>query len=195
MRRLAVPLLLLALAGCRSLPAPGPVAPDGEVRAALVRLQDWHAVGRVAVRAGNDGFSAGFDWREAGGRGELGVRGPFGAGAARVIRTDAHIRIEAGSAAPVEIDAPFDALESAFTDRIGFALPIDSLRFWLLGVPEPGLPSTGAGDHFEQGGWDITISTYTAVPGLPGVLPTRLVLTRASTRIRVLVDRWEALAP
>jgi outer membrane lipoprotein LolB len=112
-----------------------------------------------------------------------------------VIRTDTHIRIEAGNGTPVEIDAPFGALESAFTERIGFPLPIDSLRFWLLGVPEPGYPWTGEGGSFQQGGWDIAVSEYTAVSGAPAALPMRLVLTRASTRIRVLVDRWEAVAP
>lgn len=194
-RRIGLGLAFLALAGCQSVPVRPVAAPAAAARDALTLLHAWHATGRVGVRTGNDGFQASFDWREAAGRGELGVRGPFGAGAARVIRTDAHIRIESGDAAPVEVDAPFDALERTFTERIGFPLPLDSLRYWLLGVPAPGQPSVGDGARFDQAGWGVAISEYAVVPGAPGPLPARLVLTRASTRIKVIVEHWQAGVP
>jgi outer membrane lipoprotein LolB len=194
-RGLAVVVLIVLLGGCRTLPAPGVAVPDATARAALAGLADWRADGRVAVRTGSEGFSASFDWHESGGQGELGVRGPFGAGAVHISRSAERIRIESGSAPALEVAAPFETLEPALAARLGFPLPIDSLRYWVLGVPAPGLASSDAADGFVQAGWTVAVAEYVAVPGAPGALPARLVLTRATTRIRVVVDRWQVVPP
>ena len=164
--------------------------------AAIARLETWQATGRLAVRTAQDGFSAHFDWRQVPGDGELSVRGPFGAGAARISIAADRIRIESGSEAPIEIAAPYDALEPVLSTRIGFPLPLESLRYWLLGVPAPGIAveATGA-DGFEQSGWRIAARAFGAVAGAPGPLPGQIEMTRGTTRIRVRVDRWRAGTP
>ena len=193
-RALAV-LALTGLAACRSGPPPAELAPAPELQPAVAALEAWRARGRVAVRTPVDGFSASFDWREANGRGELDVRGPLGAGAARITQTADLIRIETGAAPPVEVPAPFDSLEAELTTRLGFPLPIASLRYWLLGVPAPGVPSEPAGGGFRQAGWTVAPAGFTAVPLAPAPLPSRLVLTRADTQIKVAISAWQLGAP
>jgi outer membrane lipoprotein LolB len=193
-RALAV-LALTALAACRTLPPPAELGPTPELRPALVALDAWRARGRVAVRTPSDGFSASFDWREANDRGELDVRGPLGAGAARITQTPALIRIETGASAPVEVSAPFESLESELTTRLGFPLPIASLRYWLLGVPAPDVPSEAIGSGFSQAGWTVAPAGFAAVPLAPAPLPSRLVLTRAGTQIKVAISTWQLGAP
>lgn len=184
----------LTLAGCATVPVVPSAPPAAAERNALENFQTWHASGRVAVKTANDGWSAGFDWREADDRGELAVRGPFGAGSARITRTSQNIRIESGSAAPIDVPAPFDALEPTLVERLGVPLPLTQLRWWLVGVPAPGVDSSGGGAAFEQSGWKVRVDEYSSVDGAPAPLPRRLVMERETTRIRVLVDRWE-LAP
>jgi outer membrane lipoprotein LolB len=193
-RALAV-LALTALAACRSGPPPSELAPAPELQPALVALDAWRARGRVAVRTPSDGFSASFDWREANGRGELDVRGPLGAGAARITQTADLIRIETGAAAPVEVPAPFDTLESELTTRLGFPLPIASLRYWLLGVPAPDISSEPVAGGFSQAGWTVAPAGFSRVPLAPAPLPSRLVLTRAGTQIKVAISAWQLGAP
>jgi len=193
--RLAAVLALAALAGCRTLPVAPVAAPDEAARAAIAALADWQASGRVAVRAGEQGFNASFEWREAGGAGDIGVHGPLGAGAVRIHRTAEAIRIESGNAAPLEVPAPFTALEPELIARLGFPLPLDRLRFWVRGVPDPGFPATPVADGFVQADWQVTVLARVAVAGAPGALPGRLTLSREATRIRVLVDHWRVGAP
>ncbi len=188
--RLALVAALAVLAGCHAMsvrPVPGP---DAAERGAIAALTTWQASGRVAVRAGSDGFSASFDWQEAAGRGELGVRGPFGAGAVRITRTAERIQIDSGGAPPFEVAAPFDSLEPELVARLGFPLPLDPLRYWVLGVPAPGRPADGTGSDFRQDGWQVAVAEFVPVDGAPGPLPARLTLSRDTTRIRVVIDRW-----
>ena len=193
--RLALAAALAGLAGCHAMPTRPVAGPDAGERSAITALATWQATGRVAVRAGSDGFSANFDWQEAAGRGELGVRGPFGAGAVRIRRSDERIVIESGGAAPIEVAAPFEALEPELVARLGFALPLEPLRYWMLGVPAPGRPADGGGGEFRQDGWQITVGDYVPVAGAPGPLPARVTLRRDATRIRVVVDRWRVGGP
>ena len=191
MKRRAGLALLLALAGCGSAPTRPVAAVDPAARVALAALDAWHATGRVAVRAGGEGYHVSFDWRQLGGRGELAVRGPFGAGAARISVEPALILIESGRDPPLDLAAPFGAAESALVARLGFPLPLEPLRYWVLGVPAPDLPSTAAGSDFEQSGWRVAVTEYAVVAGAPAPLPARLELRRSSTRIRLVVDHWQ----
>jgi outer membrane lipoprotein LolB len=193
-RRLACAALLV-LAACSTVP-PRPDIPVARDAEALAALDHWQASGRIAVRAGEEGFSARFDWRQAGSAGALGVRGPFGAGAARVSIEPERIRIEAGSEPPLDVPAPFEALEPLLRARLGFPLPLASLRYWLLGIPAPGdAVAVDALGAFEQVGWRVLAREFVLVERAPGPLPSRLELTRGTTRIRVLVERWQADAP
>jgi outer membrane lipoprotein LolB len=78
--------------------------------------------------------------------------------------------------------------------RLGFDLPLDPLRFWLLGAPDPGSPfelSRNEQDraaHLAQDGWDIDYSRY--MPDDGDLLPALLVLQRQGVRVRIAVDHW-----
>jgi outer membrane lipoprotein LolB len=181
----------VALAGCQTT-ALRPVARPGATdRAGLATLASWQAFGRVAVRTEDSGWNASFDWREQGDRGEVGIRGAFGSSATRILLSAERIRIDDGRSAPLELAAPFAELEPELTTRLGFPLPLTALRFWLLGIPEPDLPSEPAADGFRQAGWQVLCSDFAAVGGSVASLPTRLVLSRGSARIRVIIDRWQ----
>ena len=91
---------------------------------------------------------------------------------------------------------PSDAVVAQLQDRLGFELPLDNLRYWLLGIPDPNTPfelTRNAQDRaarLAQAGWNIEYDDYMAGDG--DLLPKRLVLTRAEARVRIAIDRWEA---
>jgi outer membrane lipoprotein LolB len=186
---------LLALAACQTLPPRADLRPAAAAWPRLAAIGSWRARGRVAVRSATEGFSASFDWRESAGRSELDVRGPLGAGAAHITRTADTIRIDTGSAAPIDVAAPFERLEAELTARLGFPLPIEPLRYWMLGAPAPDRPSTATPTGFEQDGWAITLASFAPVSSAPVPLPSRLTLVRAGTQIKVAVSDWAVGAP
>ena len=78
-----------------------------------------------------------------------------------------------------------------------FDLPLDNLRYWLLGIPDPGAPfdlTRNPQDRalrLSQAGWTIDYDEY--MPSSGDLLPKRLVLSRSDARVRIAVDRWQGL--
>ena len=113
------------------------------------------------------------------------MSGPFGVGALVLKRTPDGLSL---NGAP-----PSDAVLAQLQDRLGFELPIDHLRFWLLGVPDPSAPfeltrnDQDRALRLTQGDWAIDYDRYMPVDG--DVLPAHLVMSREGVRVRIAVDR------
>jgi outer membrane lipoprotein LolB len=158
-----------------------------ERRMDLERATHWDLDGRAAVALGQQGWQASLNWRQIGADSELHLAGPLGVGALMIKVTPAGLSL---NGAP-----PSAAVVDQLQDRLGFELPLDDLRYWLLGIPDPNTPfelTRNAQDraaHLSQAGWSIDYSAYMAGNG--DLLPKRLVLTRADARVRIAVDRWE----
>jgi len=183
--------MMLVVAGCASVPhAPEPVD-WSQRRLQLTSLQSWHLAGSVAVSVDGEGASARIDWRQAGGTSRLTLSGPLGAGAFRAVLDATDLSLEDGSGNSLHGD---DA-RAALSERLGTDIPLAALRYWVLGIPEPGVPAQetlgpdGRPESIRQAGWLVAIGRYSEA-GADG-LPTRLVATRDGARIKLAVNRWE----
>ncbi|MFO1426220.1 MAG: outer membrane lipoprotein LolB [Steroidobacteraceae bacterium] len=89
-----------------------------------------------------------------------------------------------------------EAARSEVERRLGFALPIEALRYWLQGVPAPGgsAEERRAADAarlagLEQQGWRVDYGDY--VESGQGPLPRRLTAVRSGARVRLVIEAWE----
>jgi outer membrane lipoprotein LolB len=171
-------------------PSPGAAPAAWEQRLpALQQLAAWKLDGRAAVAVGNQGWQASLDWQERGPLAEVHLAGPFGVGALTLKRTPEGLSL---NGAP-----PSDAVVAQVQERLGFELPLDNLRYWLLGVPAPDTPFEVARDERDrarqltQAGWQVVYEKYMPVAG--DVLPALMVLTREGVRVRIVVDHWEGM--
>lgn len=194
MLRLAALSLVLLAGGCATLPPPQPSPPDDwpDRRDALQALDAWSLVGRIAVAAGDDGFSGGFDWEQQGDRAEISLSGPMG-GAGLGIHVE-------GDTLTVNLRGESytgDDARRLIEERLGTGhpLPVAEMRFWLVGVPAPGVPYQEIlGDDrrlsgLAQSGWQVRYERYSMIG--PIHLPARLDMTTNGLRIRVVVSRWQ----
>jgi outer membrane lipoprotein LolB len=187
-RALSLLLICTVLGACVSTRrAPAPLQESWQQRAAeLQKLDAWQLDGRAAVAVDTQGWQASLNWRQRGDATEVHLSGPLGVGALLLKRTAAGLSLNDA--------APSDAVLAQLQERLGFELPIDHLRFWLLGVPDPGAPfelERNAQDRalrLTQDDWAIAYDRYLPVAG--DVLPGHLVLSREGVRVRIVVDRW-----
>ncbi len=192
--------LLCLLAGCASLRGPplsqplaAPASTWAERRVELQQRAGFAFQGRVGVAAGDEGFSAGLRWRQQAARSSIELDGPLGIGGLRIESDDLALQVTTSRGERLD-----GALAVAELERkLGFALPIPQLRFWVQGVPAPRggqAVETLAADAghlaaLEQDGWRIEYQAYAA--GEQGGLPQRLTLQRERTRIRVVISTWQ----
>ena len=189
-RRAAACGVVLLAAGCASLPPAGDAGSWPTRRSELQSLQSWTLNGRVAVATDSEGFSGGLAWRQDGARAEIELRGPLGGtvlsiqvDGAMLLVTDSHGTSVCGDAARGVVDTELGAL-----------LPVTELRYWLVGVPAPGLPHRetigpdGRLEGLEQAGWQLSYSRYETVGGLE--LPARIEIESDGVRLRVAIANW-----
>ncbi|MFM7626537.1 MAG: lipoprotein insertase outer membrane protein LolB [Gammaproteobacteria bacterium] len=180
---------LLGLAGCAGLR--GVSVPDRQLptawearRSALQAWPGYDLRGRIAVARGDDGFSGALRWVQTGAKVRLELDGPLGVGGARY-----------------ELD-PTSVDGAAFEQALGVPVPVASLRYWLLGVPDPALAAeesleSGAARlaALQQAGWSVVYTRYATVPGTRLELPQRIEVTREAVRLRLLVEGWQGVRP
>jgi outer membrane lipoprotein LolB len=158
--------------------------------AVLGNIREWEFRGRIAVKAGDEGFNGKFNWAQRYDAFNATVAGPLGIGT---------VRIEGDGQSVVLTDK--DGVETALNDaerelryRYGWTIPVASLRYWVLGIPDPSVPAvTELDDHgrlvrLEQGDWVVQISRYRDGGGQQ--MPRILSATNPDTRVRMVIDRW-----
>lgn len=177
-------------------PAPAPAVVSAAAwparRAELQQRPHYEVKGRVAVAANNEGFNARLHWVQDGPRTELSLAGPLGAGGVQVTSEGDHLSIV--NARGQHLSAA--QARSQLRERLGFDPPLSSLRYWMLGVPDPSQPPGQEllGDdqqhlsQLQQSGWQIDYTAY--MPAGSEYLPAKVTLQRADVRVRLVVDSW-----
>lgn len=186
------------LVGCRTVPKSfGPaVMPEQAVagwpdrRAQLQARARFTAQGRIGVMAGADGFNGRMRWIQDGARSTVSLDGPLGVGGVRISNDAGVLAVTTSSGEALDSQAAHDEL----VRRLGFEPPLDSLRYWMQGVPDPSIPGTetldvqGYLDSVTQAGWTVTFNAY--MQTLAGALPQKLTIERDAVRVRLIIASW-----
>jgi len=193
LRRCLWVLIAVALASCRTVPVHEPAAQTWDARRPQLQgRQQFELKGRVAVATGAEGFNARLRWTQDGDRTQMSLDGPLGAGGVQVTANGSTVSIVTSHGDHLDNDAA----RAELTNRLGFDPPLASLRYWILGVPEPGQPEQESLDPqqrlatLQQRGWQIEYTDYMSVGG--EWLPSKLTLQREGVRLRVVVDGWNS---
>lgn len=188
----------LWLSGCAIISVPDPVPPGvkspeawRQHRATVRHLAQWSLQGRAASGAVL-GWTGNVSWRQEGKTFHVRVSGPLGVGGFRADGTLDRVKVRTSEQTFVT-----QRPGVLVTKILGWRFPLTSLRYWVLGLPEPGVPAqlsvNGQGllTSMQQSEWHIDYPKYTSVEGVR--LPKRIVLHNANNTISLVVGRWFAL--
>lgn len=171
-----------------------------EQQQALLReLSAYTLEGRVAVRVGDKGWQANVRWQQRGDLSEVRLSGPFGAGALKLRLQGTQLRMTDSRGHELQGEEASTALQ----EQLGFSPPLTSLRYWLLGLPDPAVPAEltgGAGataTQFDQQQWHLRHEDFRSETTARGKvnMPRKLTATREDIRLRLVVDRWRLRPP
>lgn len=184
---------LVLLTACATQPPSTVQGDNAQFRsrqAALSELDLWRVTGRIAFKIADDGGTGAMTWTQDGKGMAFSFRGPLGAGAFNLDGSPPNLLLQTGNGEVQQLEDP----ESELMERFGWSAPFSSLRFWMVGLPDPVNDAVIAVDHegllrqLDQAGWAVTYDRYDDVPPM---MPRKLTLLRKDVRIRVIIDRWQ----
>lgn len=153
-------------------------------------IVNWQFKGRIAVKAGDEGFNGKFNWTQTGNDFRARVGGPLGIGTVRIEGDDRVVTLTDKDGVETVLEDP----ERELYYRYGWTIPVASLRYWALGIPDPSMPAETELDEsgrllrLAQSDWVVTISRYRGSAGQQ--LPRTLTASNPDTRVRMVIDKW-----
>jgi len=197
-RQVTLWLLLALLAGCTGLAEREPTSAGWKTHSAqLAALQDWTANGKLAVRTADTSDSASMAWQQRNQDTHLQLSGPLGMGATTIDSDGQQLDIRQGDDhQTLDISTP-----DAIILNTGWDLPLHALTYWLKGLPAPDSEiqqielntQTELLQSLQQDGWVVRFDAYGQFQNY--ILPTRLLIERGATRVKVVISQWLLPAP
>jgi outer membrane lipoprotein LolB len=194
LRKLFILIALMAtLPGCALFRSEGVVqAPMlSAAKQSLYALKTWRMEGRIGVQTAEDAWQANLFWEHDPHQDRLRVSGPLSQGMISIVLQKDLIYIDEGDGA-TQLSRDPDAL---LRDRLGFAVPLSSLRYWILGVPDSGQAYTpvyggdGALSGFRQAGWAIRMDRFMNVGN--HVVPQKMQVQGSGVKLKIIADTWD----
>lgn len=186
------PLIVLLAACAAPTGVQLPEMKDWETRrAVLAGVDEWEFSGRIGVSAGDEGFNGQIWWRQDGVVYRARISGPMGVGTV-------FLNGDYGELTLTDRDGTVTELQDAEADirrMYGWTIPVTSLRFWALGIPDPKLPAetelgaNGLLQKLQQARWLVDFNQYREGGGQQ--LPRRFNAVNDDVRVRLVIDNWE----
>lgn len=168
-----------------------PEITDWEMRQeVLVGVDRWQFRGRVGVKAGDEGFNGNLKYDQDNDAFEATLSGFLGIGTVKLSGEGESVTLTDNKG---EVTKLRDA-EQDLRNLYGWTIPVASLRFWALGIPDPSTEAItefddeGLLSSMQQRGWTVTIGEYRDGGGQR--MPRRVTAVNDDARVRLVIDDW-----
>ncbi len=200
-RTLAVLGLALLVSACSNLHQRETLELGGDPaawqahRQSVEPIEDWTLQGKLGLRSVRESGSGTLYWEQRQDAYDIRLSGPLGRGATRISGSQQGVLLEIAGQPPMDARSAEDLLE----EQIGWRLPVDSLLYWVRGLPAPDSPSRVQLDidsrlaRLTQSGWVVEYSRYQQVGGV--TLPQRLQLSGYDVLLTLVITQWEPVQP
>ncbi len=187
-------LSVLLLGGCAPQPKPS-VTPSQswpQRQARLQSLEQWHFTGRLAVSTEEEGWQASLDWQQGRQHYLLRILAPLGMGGAELRGGSDGVTLTFDSGQqPLYAPRAEELLQAMY----GWSIPVDQLRYWLVGMPAPDTQASVQLDQanrlleMQVGQWQVSYQRYGSYNGYQ--LPEKLTIKRPGYRLRLVINEWQ----
>jgi len=194
MKRFLGLALLVAVSACTTAPmveAPvkDPAAAWLKHSARMTAIHNWDIEGRIAIRSYKEAVNANLRWQQQGDNYEIDLSGPFGSGAVHLSGEPGAVRLKTDAQ-----DMVADNAETLLYQVTGLLVPIESLKYWIRGLPQPdsgssqNLDAQGRLARIEQDRWKVRFRAYADVSRQQ--LPVKVFVDNHQLSVRIVIDKW-----
>jgi outer membrane lipoprotein LolB len=183
-RRLLVTACILLLVACANVSTTPSGSYSQAARSHLYEMQKWRLEGRLAISAPNDSWSANIEWSHLPDVEIIKLSGPLGQGTVIIELYDGVVKIDRGGGNVRTSNRP----EQFIKQQLGLFVPIRSLRFWAVGLPESALTFNETGDGFVQDSWLVTYKEMQKI-GVE-LMPRKMAVSNERLKLKLIIDQW-----
>jgi outer membrane lipoprotein LolB len=172
------------LSACSIVPEEPEVHYSKLARQHLYKLQNWSFEGRLALTGKNDSWSANINWRHEPEDEKIKLSGPLGQGTTVIRLTGNLVTIDRGDGQAQSSTQP----EQFINQQLGMFVPVHSLRYWVVGLPEPTSIFVETATGFKQAGWFIDYKQMRLVNDQS--MPRKISVTNEQVKLKLIIDQW-----
>jgi outer membrane lipoprotein LolB len=176
--------LVLMLSACSITPEEPEVHYSKLARDHLYRLESWSFEGRLALTGKNDSWSANINWGHKPDDEKIKLSGPLGQGTTVIQLTGDLVTIDRGDGQAQTSTQP----EQFINRQLGMFVPVHSLRYWVVGLPEPTSAFVETPTGFKQAGWLIDYKQMQPVNDQS--MPRKITVTNEQVKLKLIIDQW-----
>lgn len=153
-------------------------------RAHLYDIKTWAFQGRLAMRGAEESWSASIHWQHADDADKIKLAGPLGQGAVSIVLTGNAISIDRGNNNPLASNNP-DVL---VRQQLGVFVPVQALRYWVVGLTQPEVEFNILPGGFIQSGWTVHYPELVQLDN--ELMPRRIVVIKKNIKLKLVIDQW-----
>jgi outer membrane lipoprotein LolB len=176
--------LVLMLSACSTVPVAPEIHYSKIAREHLYKLEQWTFDGRLALTGKNDSWSASINWGHSPDDEKIKLSGPLGQGATVIQLTGDSVTIDRGDDQVQSSTQP----EQFINQQLGMFVPVHSLRYWVVGLPEPTSAFVETATGFKQAGWSIEYKQMQPVDDQS--MPRKITVTNEQVKLKLIIDQW-----
>ena len=148
--------------------------------------------GRVAILNETEAWHLNVDWQQYNGSYRIEMWGPFGSGRVQLQGNEHGVRLIDSEQRVYYSHDP----ESLLYRHTGVHMPVTGLRYWILGLADPGrsqqqpvVDQYGRLASVQQNDWNVELKRYTRIGQLE--LPDKLSVNKDHIQVKMVVDNWQ----
>ncbi|CAG1023317.1 outer membrane lipoprotein LolB [Methylomonas sp. LL1] len=153
----------------------------------LQRQKNWSFEGRLALADGKESISMSIVWHHVEDLDDIELVGPLAQGRVKISVAAGQVVVDDGENRNV-----YQGLaDEVFAEQLGIEMPVSALKFWVLGVNDPGRVFDEQPGGFYQAGWLVRYGEMQKVNA--NMLPKKMTAEKDKARMKLIVDQWDLL--
>ena len=186
-------ILLVFLTGCSEITTRSERDIDIEQQNKREQIKRWKLNGRLSLTSNKESGTVTFHWMQDSDRYLMRFIAPLGQGT-YAIRGGEGDGVYLLTAKNKTLHA--DDAESLLRHSVGWYVPMSGFRYWVRGLPEPGVEMTnrqfdmqGRVSEMQQADWGISIKRYMDVDGVD--LPSKIFMQNDHFKLKLIIQTWD----
>lgn len=167
------------------------ITSKGSPSAANATVQSWQLNGKIAVQTAKNSGSADVTWNQRHASYNIAILAPLSGNNLRLSGRPGRVTMQGSDGKQYSAASA----ESLLAERWGFRVPVSNLKYWVRGLPVPGVPEQGSQHDganrltsLTQQGWHVQFLGYTTVNNHS--LPNKIFISSPALKVKIVVYHW-----